>query len=141
MFSRSVMGSARFLRMTPAARLLYYDLGMEADDDGCVEAFGVLRKTGAQEQALEELVDKGFVRLLNDDLACYITDWKVNNQIRKERYHPGIYRALLDDLMEAEPPRCHPTVTQLSPKRHPNVTQLSPEISLGKTSIGQSSPV
>jgi hypothetical protein len=128
MFARSVLGSARFLRMSPAARLLYYDLGMEADDDGCVEAFGVLRKTGADEQALAELVSKGFIRLLNDDLACYITDWKVNNQIRKERYHPGIYRALLDDLMQDDPlavtqlsPSCHPSGTQMSPNCHPRL--------------------
>jgi hypothetical protein len=100
MFARSVMGSARFLRMSAQARLLYYDLGMEADDDGCVEAFGVLRKTGAEEQALEELIGKGFVRLLNDDLACYITHWHVNNLIRRDRYHPSIYKALLDDASE-----------------------------------------
>ena len=34
MFSKSVIGSARFLRMPASSRLLYYDLGMQADDDG-----------------------------------------------------------------------------------------------------------
>lgn len=50
MFSKTVISSARFLRMPPTSRLLYFDLGMEADDDGCVEAFGVMRKTGATER-------------------------------------------------------------------------------------------
>ena len=37
MFAKSIIGSARFLRMPVSARLLYYDLGMQADDDGVVE--------------------------------------------------------------------------------------------------------
>ena len=43
MFARSVTSSGRFLRMSAQARLLYYDLGMEADDDGFAEGFGRLR--------------------------------------------------------------------------------------------------
>lgn len=39
MFAKSVINSARFLTMPPSSRLLYYDLGMAADDDGVVEAF------------------------------------------------------------------------------------------------------
>ena len=34
MFSKTVINSARFLTMPPSSRLLYYDLGMAADDDG-----------------------------------------------------------------------------------------------------------
>ena len=52
MFARSIIGSARFLRMPPTSRLLYYDLGMQADDDGVVEAFAVMRTTGATEDTL-----------------------------------------------------------------------------------------
>lgn len=60
MFARSIIGSARFPRMPPTSRLLYYDLGMEANDDGCVEAFAIMRKTGAAEDDLRVLVSKGF---------------------------------------------------------------------------------
>ena len=52
MFAKSVTQSARFLTLPAAARLLYYDLGMAADDDGVVEAFMVLRMTGAGEKAM-----------------------------------------------------------------------------------------
>lgn len=45
MFAKSVINSARFLTMPPSSRLLYYDLGMAADDDGVVEAFTVMRTT------------------------------------------------------------------------------------------------
>lgn len=91
MFARSVIGSARFLRMPATSRLLYYDLGMEADDDGCVEAFGVMRKTGATEDDLRVLASKGFVRVLNEDFVSYILDWNTNNQIRRDRYHESVY--------------------------------------------------
>lgn len=95
MFAKSVVGSGRFLRMPATSRLLYYDLGMEADDDGAVEAFGVMRKTGATEDDLAVLVSKGFVKMLNKDLVAYILDWGVNNQIRKDRYHESVYKDLI----------------------------------------------
>ena len=98
MFAKSVINSARFLTMPPSSRLLYYDLGMAADDDGVVEAFTVMRTTGAADDDLRVLVSKGFVSLLNDELVAYITDWSTNNQIRKDRYQPSIYKNLLVKL-------------------------------------------
>ena len=98
MFAKSVINSARFLTMPPSSRLLYYDLGMAADDDGVVEAFTVMRTTGAANDDLRVLVSKGFVSLLNDELVAYITDWSTNNQIRKDRYQPSVYKNLLVKL-------------------------------------------
>lgn len=98
MFSKKIVGSARFLRLPATARLLYYDLGMQADDDGVVEAFAVLQMTHADETDLNALVEKGFVRILNDDLVSLIIDWKTNNLIRKDRYIASFYRYLLPDF-------------------------------------------
>ena len=81
--------------MPPSSRLLYYDLGMAADDDGVVEDFSVMRMTGAVEDDLKVLVSKGFITVLNEDLVAYIEDWSKNNQIRKDRYQPSIYQNLL----------------------------------------------
>ena len=67
MFANSVIGSARFLRMPPTSRLLYYDLGMQADDDGIVEAFRVMRITAANVDDLRLLISKGFVTILDDE--------------------------------------------------------------------------
>ena len=47
MFSRSITGSGRFLRLSAQARALYYDLGMEADDDGFAEAYVRMLATGS----------------------------------------------------------------------------------------------
>ena len=126
MFAKSIIGSARFLRMPPTSRLLYYDLGMDADDDGCVEAFAVMRKTGAAEDDLRVLVSKGFVRVLNDDLVSLILDWKTNNYIQKGRYHPSIYVELIDN-----PP--------LNTECIQTVSDMDTEVRLGKDSIGKDS--
>ena len=125
MFAKSIIGSARFLRMPPSSRLLYYDLGMYADDDGVVEAFSVMRQTGATEDDLRVLVSKGFVRVLNDDLVSYIMDWSVNNSIRKDRYHPSIYKDLVLQLTDGIP-----SDNQMATNGKPR---------LGKDSIGKDS--
>ena len=94
MFAKSVIGSARFLRMPSTSRLLYYDLGMQADDDGVVEAFSVMRTTGATEDDLRVLASKGFISVLNDDLELLVrltsgnqaaTEWQPSgNQMETE---------------------------------------------------------
>ena len=95
MFSKSVVQSGRFLRLPPTARLLYYDLGMAADDDGVAEGFLVLRSTGASEDDLHALAARGFITVLNEDLVCCLNDWKRSNRIPKDRYHPSVYAALI----------------------------------------------
>lgn len=103
MFAKSIISSARFLRMPQTARLLYYDLGMFADDDGVVEAFTVMRTTGADEADLWVLAEKGLIQILDrDELIAYITDWHKSNQLRKDRYHQSIYAHLLPNCEQAE---------------------------------------
>lgn len=126
MFSKAVINSARFLTMPPSSRLLYYDLGMVADDDGIVEAFTVIRTTGAVEDDLRVLISKGFVSLLNDELVAYITDWNKNNQIRKDRYQPSIYQNLLVKLGDGD---------QRLTNGLPSGNQRSTQVSIGKDRI------
>ena len=130
MFAKSVIGSARFLRMPASSRLLYYDLGMQADDDGIVEAFAVMRTTGATEDDLRVLASKGFVRVLNEDLVTYIQDWKKNNLIKTDRYHASIYKDLLVQIS---------TGTQMEPTWNQPGTQMEPEVRLGKDRLGKDS--
>lgn len=130
MFAKSVINSARFLTMPPSSRLLYYDLGMAADDDGVVEAFTVMRTTGAADDDLRVLVSKGFVSLLNDELVAYITDWSTNNQIRKDRYQPSIYKNLLVKLGDGN---------QRLTDGLPDGNQRSTQYRLGKDSLGKDS--
>lgn len=129
MFAKSIIGSARFLRMPPTSRLLYYDLGMQADDDGVVEAFAVMRTTGATEDDLKVLATKEFITVLNEDLVTHITDWRRNNLIKNDRYHPSIYNDLLVRIADG---------TQTEPTWNQDGTHLEPEVRLGKDSIGES---
>lgn len=123
MFAKSIISSGKFLRMPPTSRLLYYDLGMYADDDGIVEAFLVMRQTQATEDDLRVLISKGFVQILNDDLVTLITDWEVNNLIRQDRYHPSIYKDLKLRLTDGLP----------------SDNQRLPEVRLGEDSLGKDS--
>ena len=90
MFNKSITNSSKFLKMPMSSRLLYYDLGMNADDDGFVEHFMVLRMTGATQQDLGVLEINGLVKIF-DDNVLWIRDWKENNYIRNDRYVPSKY--------------------------------------------------
>lgn len=128
MFAKSVVGSARFLRMPASSRLLYYDLGMQADDDGVVEAFVVMKTTGATEDDLHVLVSRGFVTVLNNDLVAHITDWERNNLIKKDRYHRSAYADLLANVEGG---------TSMEPIWNPNGTNVEPEVRLGEDRLGK----
>lgn len=140
MFAKSVIGSARFLRMPPTSRLLYYDLGMQADDDGIVEAFSVMRTTAANEDDLRVLVSKGFVTILdNEDLIAYITDWNTNNTIRQDRYSESRYKGLLVRLQggNAMDTIGVPAVNQMETNGTPMVNQMETQVRLGEVKLSK----
>lgn len=87
--------------MPATSRLLYYDLGMNADDDGFAEWFTIVRMTGAAEQDLKILQANGLVHIFDENVLV-VRDWKENNYIPKDRYTPSkylsIYRAELDGI-------------------------------------------
>lgn len=90
------------MKLPNEARLLYYDLGVNADDDGVVEALIVLRQSNIKIKWLYFLQDSGFVKILNDDLVTFIIDWKKNNTIRKDMYAPSIYQELVNSYFPNE---------------------------------------
>ena len=87
--------------MSHASQALYMHLVMNADDDGVVEAFSIMRLAAANEENLQELADRKFIRLLNEDLVAHILDWDENNKIRSDRKRDSIYKDLLERV-EAE---------------------------------------
>lgn len=95
MFAKTIINSARFLKMPSETQALYFHLGLNADDDGIVEAFSICRSIGASEDNLKILVAKGFINVLNDDLVTHIMDWNEHNKIRPDRKIDSIYKDLL----------------------------------------------
>lgn len=136
MFSIKIIDSAKFLKMPSSSRLLYYDLGMRADDDGIVEAFNVLRMTGATEDDLRVLTAKGYIKILNDDLVTFITDWNEHNKIRADRKVDSIYKDLLLQivpevkLLESKPRADRKT-------KNSGTSNGQPKDGIGKDRIGK----
>lgn len=93
MFARAITESDAFLDLPQGAQLLWFHVGLIADDDGF--ANGVKRTMllcGATEDDLAVLVETGF--LLRFDSGVYlIRDWHLNNQIRHDRYHETDFKA------------------------------------------------
>ena len=91
MFSSKIIDSDAFIEMSPTARLLYYDMGMRADDDGFIDSpKKIMRIIGASDSDLKELIDNGFV-LRFDSGVIVIRHWYVNNRVRRDTYHETIY--------------------------------------------------
>lgn len=90
MFSKSITSSSQFLMMSLSAQALYFHLGMNADDDGFVEHFAIMRMVEAKPDDLRVLAAKNFVRVF-DEKVLVITDWKENNYLRNDRYTPSKY--------------------------------------------------
>ena len=62
MFSLSVVDTDKFLEMPLSSRLLYYELGMRADDDGFVGNWKkILLFTGLKEDDMKVLISKNFI--------------------------------------------------------------------------------
>ena len=100
MFSKKICRSAKFLKMPSDSHKLYLHLVLDADDDGVVEAYSVMQAVSVEEQYFNILVEKGYSKVLNDDLVSYIMDWREHNVIRADRKVDSIYKDL---LLEAIP--------------------------------------
>ena len=100
MFSKKICRSAKFLKMPSESHKLYLHLVLDADDDGVVEAYSVMQAVSVEEQYFNILVEKGYIKVLNDDLVSYIMDWREHNVIRADRKVDSIYKDL---LLEAIP--------------------------------------
>jgi hypothetical protein len=86
MFSTGITNSDAFLDMPDSAQNLYFHLGMGADDDGFVgNPKMIMRVVRASDDDYKILVIKKFVIIFENGI-CVIKHWRINNQIRKDRY-------------------------------------------------------
>lgn len=129
MFSLDVIDADIFLDMPSTARLLYYDLGMRADDEGFITPQKVVRMTGASQDDLRVLVSKGFVHVF-DVGVIVILHWKNNNYIQADRFEESKYHDSLKEL-----PKPLKDVYKLDTKRVQRVHRMDTQVRLGKVSI------
>ena len=98
MFSLQVVDTDKFMDMPLSARLLYYELGMRADDDGFVASVNrIARTVGCSKEDITTLTDNGYL-LTFDSGVIVIKHWKMNNYIQGDRYHRTIYTKEFNSL-------------------------------------------
>ena len=99
MFAKTIVDSDAFLEMPMSARLLYYDLGMRADDDGFVNSpRKLMRMIGATTDDMNVLIARKFVIPFESGVVV-IKHWRINNYLRNDRYKETTYteeKALLE---------------------------------------------
>lgn len=91
MFAKTIVDSDNFLEMPMSARLLYYDLGMRADDDGFVNSpKKIMRIIGASTDDMNILIARKFIIPFDSGIVV-IRHWRINNYLRKDRYTETTY--------------------------------------------------
>ena len=91
MFNVDIVGSDAFLDLPHTAQALYFQLGMRADDDGFVgNPKTIQRIAGTKASDLELLIKKRFILQFPSGVIV-IKQWKINNDIKKDRYSPTVY--------------------------------------------------
>ena len=98
MFSLSVVDTDKFLEMPLSSRLLYYELGMRADDDGFVDNWKkILLFTGLKEDDIKVLIAKSFI-IPFDSGIIVIKHWRMNNYLQNDRIKPTVHQEELSQL-------------------------------------------
>ena len=135
MFCKDITESDAFLCMPLSTQSLYFHLGMNADDDWFLwSAKKILRMIGASEDDFKLLVMKRFI-LIFGDWICVIKHWKMNNQIRADRYKPTCYTKEMSSLKIKE----NGSYTELHTIGIPNGNQMETQYSIVEGSVVEES--
>ena len=118
MFSKEIIRQDAFLDMPQTAQLLYFHLGIEADDDGFISPKMIMRTLGSGDDDLKVLIVKGYVMPFENGVIV-IRHWKTHNYIQSDRYKPTIYQK--EFLLACED----------------SVYKMDTQVRLGKVSIGK----
>ena len=131
-----IIDSDAFLEMPLSTHALYFHLSMRADDDGFVKnPRKTQRMIGASEDDLKLLIAKRFI-LPFDSGIVVIKHWKINNNIRSDRYKPTTFIKEKSMIMLKE----NGAYTEIKSFGIPNDNQVGdnryPQYSIGQVSIG-----
>ena len=96
MFSKDIINSGEFQDLSLLAQLLYFHIGMNADDDGFCECRILGVGLGCTDAEFCELMDAGFIiKVPGRKTLYYDLHWLENNKIRSDRYTPSRYHGLI----------------------------------------------
>ena len=92
MFSKKIIDTDWFMDMPASTQNLYFHLSMRADDDGFVASpKRIIKLIGATEDDYKILIAKKFVIPFETGI-CVISDWRINNYLRTDRYTETTYK-------------------------------------------------
>lgn len=138
MFSKEITTSDLFVEMPSSSRLLYFDLGMEADDEGFIGNARMLsRAYGASSDDLKLLATKGFIIMFQNGVTV-VKDWNLNNKLRKDRIKPTIYTEE-KSMLTVDITGSYQLGNQMPTICQPDVNQMSAQDRLGKDRLGEDS--
>ena len=102
MFSKKIIDTDWFMDMPASTQNLYFHLSMRADDDGFVSSpKRIIKLIGATDDDYKILIAKKFI-IPFDSGVCVITDWRINNYLRSDRYIETVYKEEKATLIENE---------------------------------------
>ena len=87
--------SRTFLKLSPTVRDLYTYLVLDADNDGIVEAYGVMCMINASDDDLRVLQDRGLIYVLDEEWITYIRDFQKYNKFDPRNFRVSKHRDLL----------------------------------------------
>ena len=136
MFSKEITTSDLFVDMPASTQLLYFHLGMEADDEGFIGNVRMLgRAYGASNDDIKLLQAKGFIIVFENGVTV-VKDWNLNNQIRKDRLKPTIYKAE-KSLLTLDNTGVYQLDNQMATKWQPNGNQMTTQYRIGEDRRGK----
>ena len=127
MFAKSVVLSGPFIRLPAKTQLLYFHLGMQADDEGFVSAPELaMSASKTSRKELNQLIKEEF--LLRFPSGVYVMrHWFIHNNIRRDRYNPTVFQAELEQLYLHE--RVYRLIPQWQPNDNQNDNQMTTNLS------------
>lgn len=142
----SIVDSDAFLDMPATSQLLYFHLGMRADDDGFVNSpKRIQRMVGASEDDLKLLIAKGFLIIFESGVVV-IKHWRINNTIQSDRYKETTYKEELS-MLKIKKNKAYTLsetenlqeISASETKCFQNVSKMFPQYRLDKISIDKNS--
>lgn len=157
MMSRGFVGSDAFSDLSLDARLLYCYLNIYADDDGFIgQAKRIVRTEGINNNALPELIERGFLLEFPKNHVYLLAHWRVNNQIKADRHRATDYQSEFKQVelnsnkvyVMKQTPTCLQTVSkveteieQVNENKKVNEVKKVKEVSAGEAEGGSVNPL
>lgn len=99
MFAKTIIDSDAFLDMPTSTQLLYFHLGMRADDDGFInKPKTIMRMINSSDDDMKVLITKKFVIPFETGVVV-IKHWKIHNYIQNDRYSETKYKEEKEQLL------------------------------------------